>query len=190
MVNQLPRSAVKMSIEKELLKLTGIKGQKKKETEQSFLKRILLAIDKTEDDKFFTLSDETQKWVDNAIDAVEEKEEIPSFENEDDDEDDDEDEDEEEKKPKRRKSSKKKSKKDEDDEDEDEDDGTFHSCGFLQYEYKIYKIPISKYKKLEKTYIHMRICTGRYTDKAFLLFIKKERGTLALDITNALINAW
>ncbi|KKM77752.1 hypothetical protein LCGC14_1366880 [marine sediment metagenome] len=77
-----------------------------------------------------------------------------------------------------------------DSEDEDEDDGTFHSCGFLQYEYKIYKIPISKYKKLEKTYIHMRICTGRYTDKAFLLFIKKERGTLALDITNALINAW
>ena len=93
-----------MSIEKELLKLTGLKGQKKKETDQAYLKRILLAIDKADDEKFFALSDETQKWVDNAIDAVEEKKDIPDF-----DSDEDEDEDEEEKKPKRRKSSKKKS---------------------------------------------------------------------------------
>ena len=61
-----------MSIEKELLELTGIKSQKKKETDQTYLKRILVAIDKADDEKFFALSDETQKWVDNAIDAVEE----------------------------------------------------------------------------------------------------------------------
>ena len=69
-----------MSSEEELLELTGFKGQKKKETDQAYLKRILLAIDRSDDEKFFALTDETQKWVDDAIDAVEEKEEIPGFE--------------------------------------------------------------------------------------------------------------
>ena len=108
-----------MSIEKELLELTKLKGQKKKEEDQAYLKRILLAIDKADDEKFFALSDETQKWVDIAIDAVEEKKDIPNFDaDEDEDEDNGEDEDEDE-------DNGEDEDEDEDEEEEEDDNGEY-----------------------------------------------------------------
>ena len=98
------------AIEKELVKVTGLK-KKKGEKDQKWLARLAKAAAGLDEEVWEELDEDTQEWVNAATTALNDKDDIPAFdalEDEDDDEDDDSDDEDED--------------DDEDDEDEDEDD--------------------------------------------------------------------
>lgn len=81
-----------MSIEQELLDLIRMKDEPEDyDSRQDYLAAITRAIDKLKEDDYDTLSDEAVAWFRAAVDAMNDKEYIPEFEDEDDhaDEDDD-----------------------------------------------------------------------------------------------------
>ncbi|KKK72442.1 hypothetical protein LCGC14_2903820 [marine sediment metagenome] len=74
------------------------------------------------------------------------------------------------------------------DDDYDYCDIFLDPCDGLDREYGVYKIPLSKYKELEKTSFLMEYCTQRYTDNVFLSFIKQEPGDSILKTIEYMYN--
>jgi hypothetical protein len=67
------------AIERELIKVTGYKAQRKFSDRQDYLKSILNAINKLDNDDFDNLSDEAAIWANNAVEAHNGKQELPDF---------------------------------------------------------------------------------------------------------------
>jgi len=112
------------AIETELLKVTGVKPQRKKEDEQKYLMRLLNAISHKSitDEVFFGMSDETQQWVDEGVAAVANSQDIPYFNAVVGEDEDEEDEDEDEEEVEEEDEDEDEEEVEEEDEDEDEDE--------------------------------------------------------------------
>lgn len=67
------------TIERDLIKASGYKAQRKFADRQDYLKSILNAVSKLEDDDFNVLTDEVADWVNAAVEAVNSKDDIPDF---------------------------------------------------------------------------------------------------------------
>jgi hypothetical protein len=76
-----------MSIEKELQELSGVK-QNRREEVQSYLERIVKALNDVSDSKYNKLSKAAQDWAEEATEAYNNKDEIPLFPEEDSADDD------------------------------------------------------------------------------------------------------
>lgn len=77
------------AIERELIKATGYKAQRKFTDRQDYLKSILNSINKLDNDDFDNLSDEAAVWANNAVEAHNGKQELPDFDEVSADEDED-----------------------------------------------------------------------------------------------------
>lgn len=67
------------AIERDLIKASGYKAQRKFADRQDYLKSILNAVSKLEDDDFNVLKDEAADWVNAAVEAVNSRDDIPDF---------------------------------------------------------------------------------------------------------------
>ena len=65
-------------LEAELKAATQV-AQRKSETLPRYLKRLATAVKKLDDDDWQSLSGEAQKWANRALEAIEEHQDIPSF---------------------------------------------------------------------------------------------------------------
>ncbi len=117
-------------VAEELLKVTKVK-KKKGEDHQELADRIVKAIDKLEDDDWSDLSEDAQKWANDAAKKAKAKKPFPDFPDDEDEEGEEEEEEEksskkpakkEEKKPAKKEDKKSSKKKDEEEEGEDEDE--------------------------------------------------------------------
>lgn len=67
------------TVERELIKAAGYKAQRKFTDRQDYLKSIINAVSKLEEDDFNVLSDAAADWANDAVEAINAKDEIPDF---------------------------------------------------------------------------------------------------------------
>ena len=75
-----------MSVEAEILKVTGQKPKKSRESATKYLARLARAGAELADDDFADLSEEAQEWINDAAGAINEGQDLPGFDDEEDEE--------------------------------------------------------------------------------------------------------